>query len=166
MFWTLSTRPNLKFCLPNFLFQFHTRLVWSLLVSMGPTRVVGTVTWSSPEPSCSQDWIAYRQLMLSSFIYFLKRKGVQQPKCEVFRILTIIFKYAKCSNKFQRYFVFGCRFNFLKFWQIILTNFSHTRLGLLTWSSLKSSWAGTEFYNSNKSCEDILNHITFTSSAP
>jgi hypothetical protein len=41
------------------------------------------------------------------------------------RISIIIFKYAKCSNKFQRYFLFGSRFNFLKFWQIILKNYQN-----------------------------------------
>jgi len=32
-------------------------------------------------------------------IVFLKRKGVQQPKSEILRVSTIIFKYAKCRNK-------------------------------------------------------------------
>jgi hypothetical protein len=35
-------------------------------------------------------------------IAFLKGKGVQQPESEFLIISTIIFKYAKCSNKCQR----------------------------------------------------------------
>jgi hypothetical protein len=48
MFWTLSTTTNLKFCPSNFVFQFHTKLVWSLLVSTVPTRVGTLKTFMEP----------------------------------------------------------------------------------------------------------------------
>jgi len=102
IFWTLSTTTNLKFCLPNFVFQFHTRQVWSLLVSMGPTRVSGYVDMKFPQTFMEAGLNSIRTTHVIKIIAFLKRKRVHQPESEFLIISTIIFKYAKCSNKFQR----------------------------------------------------------------
>jgi hypothetical protein len=82
---------------------------------MGPTRVSGYVDIKFSQTFMEPLLYRIPTTHVIKIIVFLKGKGVHHPKSENFRISTIIFKYAKCSNKFQRCFLFGSRFNFLKF---------------------------------------------------
>jgi hypothetical protein len=38
--------------------------------------------------------------------FFLRKTEIEQPQSEYFKILTIVFKYAKSTSKFERYLVF------------------------------------------------------------
>jgi hypothetical protein len=74
---------------------------------MGPTRVSGYVEMKFSQTFMEQGLNRIPTTHVIEIIVLLKGKGVQQPKSEFFRISTIILKYAKCGNKFQRNFVFG-----------------------------------------------------------
>jgi hypothetical protein len=63
-----------------------------MLVSMGPTRVSGYVDMKLSQAFMEPGLNSIPTTHVMKKIVFLKRKGVQQPKSEFFRISTIILK--------------------------------------------------------------------------